>query len=176
MLDSAVVSTALLYAAPVLIVGFAIRKGWLVMLTAVLVAVLGLAIGDPRYLLADLAAVLVVLGAALLRGRRRRSVRRADAASHAAGTPPRWAWLWDVIGVLVVGWILFQTWKIDPPPAASGSATERNLRRATGADAVRPDGTGPSRVRALSLPREEDLRHCLELGSPEAVRACAERG
>ena len=41
MPDSTVVATALLYAAPVLIVGLATRKGWLVVLTALAVAAFG---------------------------------------------------------------------------------------------------------------------------------------
>ena len=183
MFDSTVVATALLYAAPVLIVGLATRKGWLVMLTALAVAAFGLVAGDPRYLLADLAAVLIVLAIALLPGRR--SLRRRAATSRPvakAGRDKRrkWSWAWDMAGIAIVGWILFQTWKVDPPPGPAPRAAQQ-LRGidagAAGQGASRDSGsTGSAQARPLRLPRDRDLRHCLDLGSPDAIRACAERG
>ncbi len=104
MPDSTVVATALLYAAPVLIVGLATRKGWLVVLTALAVAAFGLLAGDPRYLLADLAAVLIVLVIALLPGGR--SLRRRAGTSrpgirHKGVRSRRWSWAWDALGIVV---------------------------------------------------------------------------
>ena len=183
MFDSTVVATALLYAAPVLIVGLATRKGWLVVLTALAVAAFGLVAGDPRYLLADLAAVLIVLVIALLPGRR--SLPRRASASRPGATPrrdkPRWrSWAWDAVGIAVVGWILFQTWKVDPPPTPAQRTAQQLRGSGSGAAGQGPSqawqGAGSAQSRPARLPRDRDLRHCLELGSPEAVRACAERG
>lgn len=180
MFDSTVVATALLYAAPVLIVGLATRKGWLVVLTALAVAAFGLVAGDPRYLLADLAAVLVVLAIALLPGGR--SLHRRSTASRPGPRTGRdkrrkWSWAWDVLGVAVVGWILFQTWKVDPPPAPRAAQQLRGADAATGQGASQAaGGTGSAQSRPVRLPRDRDLRHCLDLGSPDAIRACAERG
>lgn len=180
MLDSTVVATALLYAAPVLIVGLATRKGWLVMLTALAVAAFGLVAGDPRYLLADLAAVLIVLVIALLPGGRslhRRTKASRPGARHGRDTPRRWSWAWDALGIAVVGWILFQTWKVDPPPAPAQRAAHQLRGSDSGATAQGASrAAAPGQSRPVRLPRDADLRHCLELGSPDAIRACAERG
>ncbi|TXL67076.1 hypothetical protein [Zeimonas arvi] len=183
MPDSTVVATALLYAAPVLIVGLATRKGWLVVLTALAVAAFGLLAGDPRYLLADLAAVLIVLVIALLPGGRslhRRAGTSRPGTRHKEARSRRWSWAWDALGIVVVGWVLFQTWKVEPPPGPSPRAAQqlRGVDASTAGrdDSRAPQGTGSVQSQPVRLPRDRDLRHCLDLGSPDAIRACAERG
>ena len=183
MFDSTVVATALLYAAPVLIVGLATRKGWLVMLTALAVAAFGLVAGDPRYLLADLAAVLIVLVIALLPGGRslhRRAGTSRPGTRHKGVKSRRWSWAWDALGIVVVGWILFQTWKVDPPPGPAARAAQqlRGIDAGAAGQGASPasQGAGSAQSRPVRLPRDRDLRHCLDLGSPDAIRACAERG
>lgn len=184
MLDSTVAATALLYAAPVLIVGLATRRGWLVVLTALAVAGLGLLVGDPRYLLADLAAVLIVLLIALLPGRRRvrprTGARSAGARASASGTRRR-SRVWDVLGAALVAWILFQTWKVDDPVPGPTPGTKAGPLQGGGPGSAdrfsgQPRGAaGAGMSGASPATRERDLRHCLELDSAEAIRACAER-
>lgn len=188
MFDMTLAAIASMHAVPVLLVGLATRRRVPLLMSALAAGAIGFLFGDPRQVLANQAGVVAawLLALQLAKWREPRPARPARAATaRTRSGSRRSSWAFNLLLIAVVGWILYNSWKVDPAPDAAQRAAQQ--ARAPGqADpgALQPRGTSAGAFeagevrqgKARRLPRDEDLRHCLELKDVDAIRACAERG